>query len=148
MKKFLFALVFLFCSVVCTFSFSACDNGSAASPQTSGSFPLNINDKYIDSDSVRSGSERSYIIFYEDGTGHYYNMESPYTIVFKYETGSESTVACFYDSVIRDGGISRVDIRWLEIFDCYGNFIVQHGGSAAYIAESYLDKIPNYGVSD
>ncbi len=106
---------------------------------------MRYGEKYIEDWSVGRGELRYYYIFYKDGTGKF--RKSSYTISFKYEIVDDDTIACFYDGVKYnsvDADEDSVSHGWKEIISCSKNVIMTATDGDIYIAESYLEEIPNF----
>ncbi|MBR2441597.1 MAG: hypothetical protein IKB20_00790 [Clostridia bacterium] len=144
MKKLLCCLL-AFSSLFCM---SACQQ-SNTSKQT-----LSYGEKYIPSRLVGQEEEKqTYYIFNKDGTAeyHYYYTGSTqvfaYTIYLKYQiVEEESMVFCFYDGVrySAEDTEKSVESDFTAEFMYTENFLMSTGGGI-YLAESYLEEIPNFG---
>lgn len=144
MKKLLCCLL-AFSSLFCM---SACQQ-SNTSKQT-----LSYGEKYISSGLVGQEEEKqTYYIFNKDGTAEYhcYNTDSTwviaYTIYLKYQiVEEESMVFCFYDGISFSAEDTEKEVNsgFTAKFMYTENFLMSTGGSL-YIAESYLEEIPNFG---
>lgn len=104
------------------------------------------------------GEAEEYYIFYKDGTAkyrHYYHDYSKtydihtyrvYTLSLTYEIVDEDTVVCFYAGIEYDKLDNRKGVGedWTQTILCSKNVIMTATKGDVYIAEPYLEEIPNF----
>lgn len=124
---------------------------------------LRFNELYVFEEQVRSdnAAKQTYYQFEENGVGsyhYYYDEVGPmnvfsYTIKFRYEIMNDFQLVCFFDSVTYDDAHtgSKSDVsEWSEVLVYSDNYLLGEGnsGTLGYIAVSYLEEIPNFGMSE
>lgn len=110
--------------------------------------------KYIHKSTIGEPEDKQdYYIFNSNGTAiyhYYYNYSNDvysYTVNYICEfVAEEDTVFCFYDSIVYDDvhNKEKYGTKFSSTVMISKNVIMESSGDL-FIAENYLDKIPNFG---